>query len=188
MAAGDEIRQELGFDAQQALDELDRLDKAFAAFGNQLAATVNRIGYFNDKAGKVVAALKQMAAEANATLSSFANLASITPMGPAAGGGASGAFMAGQMAQAAQATSALNTLTTAANQAAQAITNAGNTAAQSISTANSHTKSWTVSWETLARVVGGFGLGDDPAATLDALVTLLDGRPLALALDLPVAR
>jgi len=153
MAAGDEIRQQLGFDAQQALDELDRLDKAFAGFGSQLATTVNRISYFNDNAGKVVAALKQMAAEANATLSSFANLASITPAGPAAGGGASGAFMAGQMAQAAQATAALNTLTTAANQAAQAIANAGNTAAQSISKAHEHTKSWTISWETLARVV-----------------------------------
>jgi hypothetical protein len=117
-----------------------------------LTTTVNRISYFNDNAGKVIAALKQMATEANATLSSFANLANITPTGPAAGGGASGAFIAGQMAQAAQAAVAFNNLTTAANQAAQAIANAGNTAASSISKAHEHTKNWTISWETLARV------------------------------------
>ena len=42
-----EIRQQLGFDASQALDELARLNTAFSGFGNQLTTTVNRLNYFN---------------------------------------------------------------------------------------------------------------------------------------------
>ena len=144
-----EIRQQMGFDAQQALDELAKLDTAFGSFGSQLAATVIRIGYFNSNAGKVVAALKQMSSQADLTAASFAKLGGLTP----AAGGTSGGAMAGQMAQAAQATAAFHGTAAAANQAGQAINNAANGAANSVRAANQHTKDFTISWQTLARVV-----------------------------------
>jgi TP901 family phage tail tape measure protein len=70
----DEIRQNLELNASQALDELAKLNQGFATFGNQLTATVNRLNYFNDNAGKTVSALKRIAKEAESTFAQFAKL------------------------------------------------------------------------------------------------------------------
>jgi TP901 family phage tail tape measure protein len=74
----DEIRQKIELNAQQALDELGRLDQAFVGFGNQLTTTVNRLNYFNDNAGKTVAALKQITKEAESTFSHFSKFSNIS--------------------------------------------------------------------------------------------------------------
>lgn len=56
---------------------MDKLDQAFSTFGNQLTATVGRLNYFNDNAGKTVAALKQIAREAESTFAQFSKLGNL---------------------------------------------------------------------------------------------------------------
>ena len=145
-----EIRQQLGFDASQALDELARLNTAFTTFGNQLTTTVNRLNYFNENAGKTVAAIKQMASQADLTLASLAKLSSapatVTPA-VGAGGLSSGAAAASQL------DASLTQIVASANAAAQAITNLGQVANTQLPRASNNTRGLTISWQTMARVV-----------------------------------
>ena len=115
-----------------------------------MTTTVNRLNYFNDNAGKTVAALKQMASQADLTLASLAKLgsapATVTPA-VGAGGLSSGAAAASQL------DASLTQIVAAANAAAQAITNLGQAANTQLPRANNNTRGLTISWQTMARVV-----------------------------------
>jgi TP901 family phage tail tape measure protein len=56
----EEIRQELGFSATQALSTLRELDKVMQTFEGRLGASVRAMGGFNKQGGKTVSALKQI--------------------------------------------------------------------------------------------------------------------------------
>jgi len=166
----DDIRQSLEFNATQALDELARLDKAFNSFGSQLTTITSRFDSFNKEAGSVVSALKQMAAQADATLASLNKLgsANVSGAGAGAGVGASGAAKMSKDAQEAahifdQTRTPLEQYTTqvarldALNQkgaiSQDTHTRALEQARQKLDDAGKAAQGFAISWETLTRVV-----------------------------------
>ncbi|MHA1950753.1 MAG: hypothetical protein ACW987_12890, partial [Candidatus Thorarchaeota archaeon] len=70
-----DITQVLGFDASQALDALDQLDKQLNSL-NQSLGKVASSGFsvFNKAAGKSVAALKQLSIASKETQAAVSNL------------------------------------------------------------------------------------------------------------------
>ncbi len=186
----DAIKQEMSFDASQALATLRKLDDVMKAFNSGVNKSVQALDAFNKKGGKTIAMLKQLHTEAKKAADQMNRVA--TTKGPTAGKGGSGQAAAGlvgvdnyvrqfekmfsvsekattaqkrmfhsnitnaaeyaaknkiSMAQVmSQAKSLDKTYTGTANKMANHMSKMGNSA---VDTA----KKWTISWETMVRVV-----------------------------------
>jgi len=84
----DEIRQELGFDASQALSTLRELDGVLAKFEKTVGGAGKGLEGFNKRAGKTVGALKRIKSEADRA---FASLDRVNRARGTAGPAATGA-------------------------------------------------------------------------------------------------
>lgn len=131
-----EIKQTLGFNATQALNTLARLDSIMRSFKSAVSSTTKVLGSFNAKADVTDGVLKRLKASA---------------------GGA--ATQLNRMNKA-QGTAGLTAINTSGNQAIQTMDRLGNTAAtaadkaaKGAKKATDQTQKWTVSWQTLGRVV-----------------------------------
>lgn len=82
----DEIRQDLGFNAAQALETIQKLNAGFETMFQTLQAGPRTFDAFNTKAGKTNAALIQIKNNANAAATALGKVSS-GPVTPAAGGG-----------------------------------------------------------------------------------------------------
>jgi len=130
----DEIRQELGFDASQTLAALAQLEAAFEKFGNALRGAGNQINTLNQAGAKLDEGLKQSSNMAREVARVFEQTrtpqeqyaAQMTKLNAMLGAGAINQETYGR----------------AALQAADALENAGKSA-----------RTFTISWETLSRVV-----------------------------------
>ncbi len=131
-----EIKQTLGFNASKAIDTLNSLEASMRAFKKATSSTVKVLGSFNKKADKTEGILKRLKTSASNAATQMANLNK-----------QSGATK-------------LNTTNKAATQAASAMdkvgaaaSTAGTQAGQAADDAAESTRRWTISWETLGRVV-----------------------------------
>jgi TP901 family phage tail tape measure protein len=142
------IRQQLGFDASQAISELTKLNSALTTLGTQLGGIGSSLSAFNASANQTVASLKQMSAAAGTTLASMTKLAS-TPAANLDAALGVGKVTEGmkQMQDAAR----LGTSTYSG--AMTSMASQTRTASAAISDASGKTKEWVVSWNTLSRVV-----------------------------------
>lgn len=74
---GEQIKQELGFDASQALQALSSLDKMMGSFEKRIGQSVSALGGFNKQGGKTISMLKLMATEGNKAASALAKVAAL---------------------------------------------------------------------------------------------------------------
>ena len=115
----EEIRQQMILDAQQVLDTLLALDKAFSTFGAPLSSAVTQV---NERADRIVASLERIRREAEATAEKLASIGKGSKSGGTGGSGSA-------------------TPTVPSN------------VSQPIEEARKATDRWTMSWQTLARVI-----------------------------------
>ena len=131
-----EIKQSLGFNAAQAIDTLNRLDTIMRSFKSGVSSTTKALGSFNAKADKTDGVLKRLKTSAGGAATQMANLNK-----------QSGATkLDATNVAATQAASAMDKVGAAAN-------TAGKKGAKAVDDAAEKTKKWTISWETLGRVV-----------------------------------
>jgi TP901 family phage tail tape measure protein len=142
------IRQKLGFDAQEAIDELAKLNTALSTLGTQLGGMGGALSSFNSSASQTVSSLKQMSTAAETTLASMSKLSSGT------GGNVNSALGMGKV------TESIKQMQNAANLglgtysgALTAMSSQTRTASSSIVEATGRTNEWVVSWNTLSRVI-----------------------------------
>lgn len=86
----DEIRQELGFDASQALATLAKLDKAMATYDTNLGKSVRAMGAFNAAGGKTVSVLKRLTSDGAKAAAELAKVAALKGQIASTGLGAPG--------------------------------------------------------------------------------------------------
>lgn len=130
----DEIRQELGFDATQTLAALSQLEKAFERFGNALRGAGNQINTLNQAGAKLDEGLKQSSNMAREVARIFEQTRTPQEQYAAQMSKLNAMLGAGAINQ--------ETYGRAALQAADALERAGKSA-----------HAFTISWETLSRVV-----------------------------------
>lgn len=128
------IKQELGFDASQALTTLANLESSLQAVRTRVSSLTKSLGSFNAKADKTDGVLKRLKTSAGNAATQMNRLGNAKPLPE------------NTAANAAAATENLNRVSSAAGTAASATESASKKAEKSIST-------WTVSWKTMARVV-----------------------------------
>lgn len=144
----EEIKQVLGFDASQAISELNKLDQRFKQSQSALRDFTKNLGTFNRKAANSIATMKRLADEAERVHRAFGRgFATISVPTPAGGG----------QQQQIQAFVNLGKTAKSAQKNIQAVgTAAQNTASQITSGMNNATRSaqgLTISFETMARIV-----------------------------------
>ena len=135
----DEIVQQLGFDAAKALEALDGLDAHFGTFESRLSTLGDALSGWNSKAASTVAAFKEIASGAVSAADALAKLSSAS----SARGVASGGAAAGGMSK-----STMDYLGIKQPEPVKPAVNFDD-----IQAANKATKEFTVSWQTLSRVV-----------------------------------
>ena len=162
----DEIKQSIGIDVGQALQALNALDKGYASFEQRIQSVVTKLDAQNKMAGKTVAALKQIRSEAEAAAKALDRLNKTESKSSGTGSSAgtsrpsrqrllSGDSAADAMNQLlGQPTNQkLNAQKAAADGLVSSLRNVGNVANNELQKANQATQKWTISWETLSRVV-----------------------------------
>jgi TP901 family phage tail tape measure protein len=154
----EEIINKLGFDASDAISALEKLDTMMANIESRMTSLGSTMQSWNGGAGKTVAALKQIASNAsdaadamNKLMSAFAKSqqASVQVQAPIQGAPGTSPVMGTVTAQAGTAQQAARAAATALTQINAAATGASG----AIAGAKSNTERWTVTWETMARVV-----------------------------------
>lgn len=148
----DDVKQVFTLDASQAINALKQLDVSYAALQDRMQQSVASFTFFNQGAGRTVAALIQIEQRATAAANALSRLNNIKPPPSVAGGGLPG--VGGSNLLQGQATAqALNQLlgqtTAQANQVAVAINNVGQSAGGSSSRANG----FALSLETVSRIL-----------------------------------
>jgi len=131
-----EIKQTLGFNAAQAIETLNQLDGVMRSFKSAVSSTTKVLGSFNAKADKTDGVLKRLKTSASSAATQMANLnkqSSVTKLDAT-------------NVAATQAASALDKIGAAAS-------SAGKKTGQAADDAAEKTKKWTISWETLGRVI-----------------------------------
>ncbi len=153
-----EINQKLGFEATQAINTLDKLDRAIRSFKAATSSTIKVLGGFNAKADKTDGILKRLKISASgaATQMSRMNKASVATKLDATNVAAT------------QAASAMNKVGTAATAAGTNAANAANNAAEK-------THKWTISWQTLSRVIATQAIVRALSAIRNALSAAVTG-------------
>ena len=68
----DEIRQQMGFDAAQALETLARLNKAFDSFGTRVDSLAEKFGKFNSGSKTTETATTKLASAFNSNMGASA--------------------------------------------------------------------------------------------------------------------
>ena len=162
----DEIKQSIGIDVSQALSALQQIDKSYADFETRIAGVITKLDAQNKMAGKTVAALKQIRSEAEAAAKALDRLnktQSKSATGTTSGGTTrqarpkllSGDSAADAMNQLLGGPSAqkITQQKAAADSLISSLRNVGSTAQNEMKKAESATQKWTISWETLTRVV-----------------------------------
>ena len=131
-----EIKQELGFSAAKAIDTLAKLDSIMRSFKSAVSSSTKALGSFNAKADTTDGILKRLKTSASGAVTQMGRLNK-----------ASGATkLAATSVAATQAASSLDKLSRATS----------TTGKKTIATADKATESvkkWTISWETLGRVI-----------------------------------
>lgn len=161
----DEIKQVIGLDVGQALQALQQLDKGYANFETRITSVVQKLDAQNKMAGKTVAALKKIRSEAEAAAKALDRLNKTQTAGTRAGTSRPARQSSPKLLTGAAAGNALNQLLggpsaqniqqqqAAANSLISSLRNVGTTAQTQLAAANQATQKWTISWETLTRVV-----------------------------------
>ena len=164
----EEIRQQMGLDAQAVLNELQRVETAFNNFGTQLTGMGAKFDSFNQSAAKTISTLQQMATEATNAFNALAKVG----QAPVAGGGAGGAGGGGGTvgADARDAARIMAEMRTPQEQYAARMTQLNGLAQKGaidqqtfgravakagddLTAATNPLKNITITWETMARVV-----------------------------------
>ena len=160
--ADETIVNKLGFNVEDALRELQRLDSALQSSGTAFQTLGERINAWNSQSEAALNRMKEMASAASrlASAVSKASAGAATPTAPS-GAPASQLWLppdlAAEMRKANQMMTQLgNTAINAGNkmrEAGQVGTKAGQDAGSAAEQAAAKTKTWTITWETLTRVV-----------------------------------
>ena len=154
MAEG-EIVNTLGFNVDEALQALQRLDTALQTSGTAFGNYGSALDSFNDRAAAALATMRNLASAAG-RLSAAMQSAPTVPATPAATQAASSPgfwLPPGMEAETKRLDAALKSAGTAGADAADKIKTGMNDAADQTAKATGHTNKWVVSWETLGRVV-----------------------------------
>jgi len=134
----DEIRQDLGFNAAQALETLSKLNREFDSLFQTLSAAPRTFSAFNASAGKTVAALTKIQAQAVQTQATLNQTAQPIPAGAAN--------------QTAQLTAALNQLNATLNLTRNAAARTGRAFTNNMGAAQQSAARLTTSLQLLARI------------------------------------
>jgi TP901 family phage tail tape measure protein len=165
----EEIKQTLGFDAREALETLQQLDQALSGFESKLGTLSNSalVG-FNSRAGKTVAALKQITDSANAAAAALGRANSAASAGGASGGSSGGGSSSSRSSSAGAkllsgqaASDAFDKLlgnktseqVANADKLTQSLRGLGSAAEESFSRGSTATNKFSISWETMVRVI-----------------------------------
>lgn len=162
----DDIRQNLEFNASQTFNELARIEQAFKTFGSTMGTVATRIDSFNKEAGRVVAALKAMETQANATFAAMAKVGGI-PAGAGTGASSVATKMSADAREAARVfeqtrtpleryntqIGRLDALSQKGAISQDTHTRAMDAARTKLDAAGQAAQKFTISWETLTRVV-----------------------------------
>jgi len=147
----DEIRQDMGFDAAQALETLNQLNTGFDKFFQTLNAAPRTFDAFNSRAAKTVSALIQIKKNADAATASLGRTAGANLPGGVGGGvGPSGNAKLTGAAAAAE----FDKLFASANSAGNAATAAGKKSEDAFNRARRSSNGFALSLETVVRVLG----------------------------------
>jgi TP901 family phage tail tape measure protein len=160
--ADETIVNKLGFSVEDALQQLQRLDTALQSSGAAFQTFGEKINAWNSQAESALNRMKEMASAASrlASAMSRAGSAPATPAG-ATGAPASQLWLppdlAADMQKANQSMTALGNTATQAGEKMKVAGQHGHKAAtdtgNAVKQAHDHMKAWTISWETLTRVM-----------------------------------
>jgi TP901 family phage tail tape measure protein len=145
----DEIRQDLGFDAAQALDTISKLNTGFESLFQTLGVAPRTFDAFNQRAGKTVSALIQIQSQVKQTVAALNTVGGTAPVATAA----AGLGTSTQAAQAEALAGALAQSTAAANVAGQAHENLGDKATKAFTRSTRSASGFAISLETITRVI-----------------------------------
>jgi TP901 family phage tail tape measure protein len=161
--ADETIVNRLGFSVEDALRELQRLDSALQSSGTAFQTFGERINAWNSQSDAALSRMKDMASAASRLANSMAKMGNgaATPAAPAAAAPASKLWLPSDVSEEIQKanqnmTNLGDTATRAGEKMRQAGEHgkkAGHDAGEAAKKAHEHTKDWTVTWETLTRVV-----------------------------------
>lgn len=159
----DDIKQVLGIDATQALETLKQLDSGYLSFQNRINSVATSLDHHNKMAGKTVAAMKEIVSSAGAAAKALDRVNKAQSGG---GGGSSGRRSSSQKLLTGQDAAdafnqllgkptqqAVQTQLAAERQLMDSVRRISQGTKSNLGEAEKATKAWTVSWETLARVV-----------------------------------
>lgn len=145
-----DLTQELGFDASAAIASLNALDGIMAKFEQRWTAAAQTLNTFNSAGRTTTSLLGRMVSQANAAAAAMNKLNAGGPR--VSGGGASADLLRGQDAAAAM-SALLGQTSSNAAAAANSIGKVGGAANSSLGVAAAATNRFTVSFETLVRVI-----------------------------------
>lgn len=165
----DEIKQVLGIDATQALEALKQLDRGYLTFEDRIKSVAGTLDDHNRRSKQAIADFKEMASAANAAAKALAKVnkaqsgggstssrsttrSSSTPSKTKllSGADAADAFnkLLGKSSQ-----EAVSAQLNAERQLLDSVRRVAQGTKSNLGEAEQATKSWTISWETLSRVV-----------------------------------
>ena len=129
----DQINQTLGFNATQAIQTLRELDGVMASYDTHVRSTIRALSGFNTVGGKTVGALKHMATDGKEAAKQMKAVFKAAQKGS----GFTGA----------------DKVVSDLDKINQAATRAGTAVKKSAKDGEKSAKSWTISWQTMGRVV-----------------------------------
>lgn len=154
-----EIKQVLGIDASQALDALKALDSGYLTFTNRINLVTVSLENHNKVAAQTVAVHKEIVSSAKAAATALGSLNKLSNQTQSSSTATSTARATSPSTRAPKALTgddaenAMNKLLGLAPKVSSALDNVGSSAASNLGKASKATQEWTVSWETLVRVV-----------------------------------
>jgi TP901 family phage tail tape measure protein len=147
----DEIRQDLGFDASQALETINKLNAGFDSLFQTLSASPRAFDSFNQRGQQTLDTLIKIQAQVKSTT---AALSSVGGVNAGTGNAAGAASSTAQAAAAQQLTQAVGTATVATNQLGQATVATGNASTNALKQSTRAAGGFALSLETITRVLG----------------------------------
>ena len=156
--ADEQIVNTLGFNVSDALDALQRLDNALQATGRAFGTFGEALGTFNGRAAAALKTMRSLATAAGNLSTAMSNMPSgvaAPPTTPAAATGASASFWLppGMEAEAKRLDAALKSAGQAGADAGGKIKAGMDEASDATKRTRGHTEKFTISWQTLGRIV-----------------------------------
>jgi TP901 family phage tail tape measure protein len=149
----DEVINKLGFNVDEALEALQRLDTALQGAGSAFSKFGTTLDSFNDRASAALATMRSLASAASRLSTSMQSAPASTGATATTAPATKLWLPSGVESSASQAAQAMAAVGTAAQQAGQKAAAGMNNAANATAGVKKHADSLIVSWNTIARVV-----------------------------------